>query len=205
MFNFYTKEGQIMDVNQVTRTGAYETAYTKSTQAAEDTSAKKTDEKKKEESGAIYEKNNSADRSAIIAKMKADAEQRTSQLKTLVESMMRQQGQQIGTADSMWRFLAGGNFTVTAAAKAQAQAAIAEDGYYGVEQTSDRIVEFAKALTGGDASKAEEMRAAFEKGFKLATKSWGQTLPDISQKTYDAVMDKFDQWVGKTDKTETEA
>ena len=40
------------------------------------------------------------------------------------------------------------------------------------------------------------MRAAFEKGFKAATKAWGKDLPDISQKTYDAVMKKFDDWAG---------
>lgn len=189
-----------MDVNQVTKTSAYDTsAYT---QKAQTKPAEETADKKKDSAGAVYEK---SDNSAIIARLKADAEQRTSQLRTMVESMMRQQGQQIGTADSMWRFLAGGNFTVTAEAKAQAQAAIAEDGYYGVEQTSDRILEFAKALTGGDASKTEEMRAAFEKGFKLATKSWGQALPDISQRTYDAVMKKFDDWAGTAAKTEADA
>lgn len=200
MFHFYSKEGTIMDVNQISKTSAYDTsAYTKK---ADSKASDKAAAKEPNDTGAVYEKNNSADRSAIIAQLKADAEQRTSQLRTMVESMMRQQGQQIGTADSMWRFLAGGNFTVTAAAKAQAQAAIADDGYYGVEQTADRIVKFAKALTGGDASKAEEMRAAFEKGFKQATKSWGQALPDISQRTYNAVMDKFDAWVGKTSETE---
>ena len=45
-------------------------------------------------------------------KLKADAEQRTSQLRSLVEKMMTKQGVAIGTADSMWSFLAKGNFTV---------------------------------------------------------------------------------------------
>lgn len=187
-----------MDVNSVNSASTYasKTAYSsqKQEKAAENTASKK-----KEESGAVYEKSSKADRSAIVAKLKADTEQRTQQMRTMVESMMKNQGQQIGTADSMWRFLAGGKFTVTASAKAQAQAAIAEDGYWGVEQTSDRIVEFAKALTGNDSSKAEEMRAAFEKGFKAATKSWGQKLPSISHDTYDAVMKKFDDWKGKTE------
>ena len=49
------------------------------------------------------------------------------------------------------------------------------------------------------------MRAAFEKGFKAATGAWGSKLPDISQKTYQAVMDKFDDWAGvKKAETETE-
>ncbi|MCI8282085.1 MAG: hypothetical protein HFI76_10415 [Lachnospiraceae bacterium] len=187
-----------MDVNNVSSsTYASKTSYSyqkPNTAAAE----KETDVKKKEDAGVVYEKGSKADRSAIIAKMKADTEQRTNQMRSMVESMMKNQGQQIGNADSMWRFLAGGNFTVSAAAKAQAEAAIADDGYWGVSQTSERILNFAKALTGGDASKAEEMRAAFEKGFKQATKSWGQQLPSISQRTYDAVMEGFDKWVGKT-------
>ena len=91
-----------------------------------------------------------------------------------------------------------------AATKAQAQADIAEDGYWGVEQTSSRIVDFAVALTGGDPDKVEEMREAFKKGFKQAEKTWGGELPEISQKTYDAVMKKFDKLAGieEADKTE---
>ena len=69
---------------------------------------------------------------------------------------------------------------------------IAEDGYWGVSQTSQRILDFATALTGGDPDKIEEMRAAFQKGFKQAEKTWGGQLPDISQRTYDAVMKGFD-------------
>lgn len=181
-----------MDINSINNsyaTSAY-SYQTKNTSAEKSTASKAA-----EETGVVYEKN--TDRTAIIEKMKSDVEQRTAQMKSLVESMMKNQGVQIGTADDIWHFLASGNFTVTEAAKAQAQEAISENGYWGVEQTSERIVEFAKALTGGDASKAEEMRDAFIKGFKEATKSWGKELPSISQDTYDAVMKKFDKWVGK--------
>lgn len=194
-----------MDMNNINKVNAYAANaaynnYQAPAKTEEETTTPATDA---EESGVVYEKT-STDHSAIIAQLKADAEQRTAQLRSLVESMMKQQGEHIGTADSMWRFLASGNFTVTAEAKAQAEAAIAEDGYYGVKQTSQRIFDFAKALTGGDVSKAEEMREAFIKGFKEATKSWGKELPEISQKTYDAVMDKFDEWVGKTEETEAD-
>lgn len=135
--------------------------------------------------------------SALVQKLKADVEERTSQLRSLVEKIMLGQGNAIGTADDMWSFLRTGNFTVDAATKAQAQADIAEDGYWGVEQTSDRILDFAKALSGGDPEKIEEMRAAFEKGFKMAEKTWGGKLPDISQKTYEATMQKFDAWAAE--------
>lgn len=151
--------------------------------------------------GVVYEKSEATEKpkkykpnAELIAKLKADADARTQQFRTLVEQMMGKQGITIGNADDMWKFLAKGNFTVSPEVKAQAQADIAEDGYWGVKQTSDRIVDFAKALTGGDPDKIEEMRAAFEKGFKQATGTWGGELPEISQQTYQAVMDKFDAW-----------
>jgi hypothetical protein len=37
------------------------------------------------------------------------------------------------------------------------------------------------------------MREAFKKGYAQAEKTWGGSLPEISQKTYDAVMEKFDK------------
>ena len=49
--------------------------------------------------------------------------------------------------------------------------------------------DFAKALSGNDPEKADLLLDAFKKGFKEATKSWGQDLPDISQRTYDAVVE----------------
>lgn len=129
----------------------------------------------------------------LINKLKADADARTEQLRSLVEKMMTGQANAYGKANDIWSFLRSGNYTVDPATKAQAQADIAEDGYWGVEKTSDRIIDFANALTGGDPDKIEDMRAAFEKGFKKAGKTWGGSLPDISQRTYDAVMEKFDK------------
>ena len=167
-------------------------------------SSKKTESSKNNTStGVIYEKGSSdkssssqkTQNSALIAKMKADSDNRISQLRGIVEQMMSKQGAAIGKADDMWSFLAGGNFTVSADVKAQAQADIAEDGYWGVNQTSDRILDFAKALSGNDKSKAQEFADAFKKGFDQATKAWGGKLPDISQQTYDKVLEKFDSWM----------
>ena len=190
-----------MDVNAISKVTS--TPVTTATQvkntAAETEAAKTTD--KKEEIGAIYEKSEKTEatttrkpNTALIEKMKADAEQRTAQLRSIVEQMMTKQGTAIANADDMWKFLAKGDFTVSADVKAQAQADIAEDGYWGVEQTSDRIVDFAKALSGGDPEKADEMLEAFKEGFKQATEAWGDELPEISQKTYDAVLEKIEAW-----------
>lgn len=171
-------------------------------------SSKKTESSKNDTAaGVIYEKSSSdkssssqkTQNSALIAKMKADSDSRISQLRGIVEQMMSKQGAAIGKADDMWSFLAGGDFTVSADVKAQAQADIAEDGYWGVNQTSDRILDFAKALSGNDKSKAQELADAFKKGFDQATKAWGGKLPDISQQTYDKVLEKFDSWMNGED------
>ena len=104
-------------------------------------------------------------------------------------------GNQISYGQGAWK-------NISPEDQAAAQEAISEDGYWGVKQTSERIVAFAKALVGGDPSRVEEMRDAFVKGYEAAEKVWGGALPEISRQTYDAVMKLFDEWAGKTDKAE---
>ena len=198
-----------MAINSITNSVAAQQASTY-TAAKTDYTKKKSESSTKTDTGVVYEK--SSDQTsgtvtkqtdyALVNKLKADAEERTSQLRSLVEKMMTKQGVAIGTADSMWSFLAKGDFTVDEATRAQAQADIADDGYWGVDQTSDRILDFAKALSGNDPEKADLLLDAFKKGFKEATKSWGQDLPDISQRTYDAVVEKSNKWKNGTEETE---
>ena len=206
-----------MGVNGVTEvTNNIATAYTSSINAPAE-SKKKDDEevKVKAEAAAVYEKsdeneakepkisNKEADRTKIIQQLKADDALRQQQLLDIVHKMMGKQVKAYGIAnsdsddESIWRFLAKGDFTVDAATKAQAQEDISEDGYWGVKQTSERILDFAKALAGDDPDKLEQMRSAFEKGYKQAEKTWGGELPEISKNTFDAVMKGFDQLTGK--------
>ncbi len=182
------------------------TGYGTGTQYNSTTTPKTEATKETTEEAAVYEKSSGSnatsyhpkiDHKAIVAQLKADAEARQNQLTSIVEQMISKQGQTIGIADSIWSFLAKGDYTVSPSVKAQAQADISEDGYWGVKQTSDRIVDFAKALSGGDSSKAEELLAAFKKGFEQATHAWGKSLPSISQETYKAVEEKFQQWMNE--------
>lgn len=195
-----------MSVNGITSGSeaysAYAAASAKSATATTTDTEKKTNtttdvgaiyEPSKETAAASAKKKTYKPDTATIAKMKADADARTEQLRSLVEKMMTKQGETYGKANDIWSVLSSGNFTVDAATKAQAQADIAEDGYWGVSQTSSRILDFATALTGGDPGKIEEMRNAFKKGYEQAEKIWGGKLPEISQKTYDAVMEGFDK------------
>ena len=200
-----TGKEETMSVNGVTSTQAAAAySYNSTSAAKEKTSAEEAKTTTTaEDTGVIYEHSTAAKTSStkktytpdtnLVNKLKADAENRASQLRSLVEQMMGKQANTYGNANDIWSFLRSGNFTVDPATKAQAQADIAEDGYCGVNQTSDRIIQFANALTGGDPDKIESMREAFKKGYAQAEKTWGGSLPEISQKTYDAVMEKFDK------------
>lgn len=130
---------------------------------------------------------------ATLEQLKADAKRRTSQLRDLVEKMMLSQGKTFSESE-MYAFLRSDDLTADSETVKQAQADIAEDGYWGINQTSDRLVSFAKALTGGDPSKIDEMITAIQEGFDQATKAWGGELPDISKKTLEATMEKLEKW-----------
>lgn len=194
-----------MSVNSITTSmEATYSAYSTKADSAKKAEVAKTND----EPAAVYEASASkasSDKKTANLKLanhiKSINEARTAQLENIVKQLIAGQGDAFGKAKNMWQFLASGNFTVDAATKAQAEADIAEDGYWGVNATSDRIVDFAVALAGDDPEKLEEMRSAFLKGFNQAKETWGGELPDISQRTYDAVMEKFDKLVGKTEET----
>ena len=194
-----------MSVNGITSTTSTYDPYQvtqPSTKPAQDTGAASGSTPTKEESGVVYEPSKEnptasaqkyTQNTELVNKLKADAESHTKQLQNIVQQLMTKQGQTFNNANDMWRFLASGKFEVDEATKLQAQKDIAEDGYWGVNQTSDRIIDFAKALTGGDPSKIEDMRDAFKKGYEQAEKTWGGKLPEISKQTYDSVMEMFDK------------
>ena len=204
-----------MGVNGVTEvTNNIATTYASTVNAPAEDKKKVEEAKVNTEAAAVYEKsdektsqtasNKQTDRTKIIQQLKADDAVRQQQLLDIVQKMMGKQANAYGIAnsdndDSIWKFLAKGDFTVDAATKAQAQEDISEDGYWGVNKTSERILDFAKALAGDDPDKLEQMRSAFEKGYKQAEKTWGGELPDISKQTYDAVMKGFDELTGKVE------
>ena len=66
-------------------------------------------------------------------------------------------------------------------------------GYWGAEETSQRILGFAKKISGNNPEKFDLLIGAFKTGFEEAKKAFGGTLPDVSHKTYDLVMDGFEK------------
>ena len=101
------------------------------------------------------------------------------------------------TGQGFWAVRAGG-IKLNEADRAQAQQLISEDGFFGVKQTTDRIMGFAKAMVGEGASEAqiEKMRAAVQKGFDEVARMFGgfDKLPQVTKDTHAAIMSAFDSW-----------
>jgi hypothetical protein len=131
---------------------------------------------------------------ATIDRLLSEAEASANRLKDLVERMLLKQGQTIDKATNIYSLLREGKVEVDEETRLQAQKDIAEDGYWGVEQTSERLFSFAKALTGGDPSKADEMIKAVKKGYEAAEKAWGGSLPQISKDTLERTISKIEDW-----------
>lgn len=157
---------------------------------------------------------------AKLAELRASDRAHLQGLQNLVSSLMTQAGKSqfasggnqfnaggmnLNKIDSMWDLLVSdgnGNYYMNPALsteqqdalRAKAQEDIGENGYYGVKQTSQRILDFAKAASGGDPAKIGEMRKMAQKAFDDVKRIMGGKLPEISQQTYDAVMKGFDEW-----------
>jgi hypothetical protein len=90
------------------------------------------------------------------------------------------------------------DFQVGDETRVKAKELIGEDGYYGVKRTTDRIMEFAKALAGSGASEStiNNLRKGVQAGFDAVSKMYGgfDNLPQVSKDTYAAVMKEFDSW-----------
>lgn len=86
------------------------------------------------------------------------------------------------------------NLEVDDSTRINAQQEISEEGFWGVKQTSERAIDFAKALAGGDPSKIALLRASVEEGYKAAEKAWGGELPEISKQTLEATLKGLDDW-----------
>lgn len=180
-----------MSVNGVTSYAADYNAYTDSA-SKKSTASKKAAEDTQQSTGVVYSsKMTEEQRAAIVQQLQDDSQRQIDSFKSMVQDMFRNQGIAVQNSDDLWAMIANGEYTVDEAAAKKAQELISEDGYWGVNQTSDRILQMAVALSGGDEEGMNEMLAAFEKGYKQATKAWGKELPDISKQTYDAVQEKF--------------
>lgn len=149
-------------------------------------------QKEKNNPAAVYEKSKTEGKKHVyekinIAQLKRDSEKAYATLKQIVEDLLKRQGKTLNILQQ------DDIVKVDETARMEAKELIGANGPLSVEATSDRIVNFAKAISGGDKSKMDTLKKAIDKGFKEAEKILGE-LPEISQKTYTRIMEKLDAW-----------
>lgn len=131
------------------------------------------------------------ERSNYIEELKQKSEKHFESLKNLVRKMLEKQGytfQDIHDGKIDWD-----TFEVDDETRAEAAANVADDGPFGAEATSNRIVKFAIALSGGDPDKLGILRGAIDEGFSAVKEIFGE-LPEVSKRTYDMIYDKLEIW-----------
>lgn len=202
------------DINVGSVVSAYSAYNTVApTKPDEKSAAAKADTKAAADAGVVYEKSSGTeqkatysinkmsaeDRAALVSQLKQDQVDRQNQLAQLVQKMFSDQA---GVSKLSELFTPDNLKNVSAADIEQAKKDVAEDGYWGIKQTSQRLFDFASALAGDDPEKMKEMQAAMEKGFKEATGAWGDELPDICKDTLSAANKMFDEYYASKDQTQ---
>lgn len=137
-------------------------------------------------SAGTYSKNKLT--SAQADMLRKSEEQRMNAFQQMLRSMVVKQGEKSNLS------MFGLNLNVSQADSAAAAASLQEGGEWSVDAVATRLMDMAKALSGGDPSKIEELRTAVQKGFKAAGMDLGGKLPGICNDTYNEVMRRFDDW-----------
>jgi len=142
-----------------------------------------------------------------IEKLWNDMNHMAESIRKLVSSMI---GKNDASGQGFWATKVRSGQKLSEADRAYAQELIGEDGFFGVKQTTQRIMDFAKALVGEGASseRIELMRDAVQKGFDEVARMFGgfDKFPDVTKQTYEAIMKAFDEWLaGSEGKTEAAA
>lgn len=70
---------------------------------------------------------------------------------------------------------------------------INNDGYFGIDKTSQRIIDFVVKGAGNDIDRLRAGREGILRGFTEAEKAWGGKLPDISYKTIEKSLESIDE------------
>ncbi|MBC8413633.1 hydrogenase-4 component G [bacterium] len=86
---------------------------------------------------------------------------------------------------------------VTELSQEEAEALVSADGYFGIEQTAQRIFEFASSLAGESTEGLRAAREGIIQGFKEAQSMFGVELPDISHSTLNRALELMDAHIGK--------
>lgn len=133
-----------------------------------------------------------------IQQLKDESENILSHLKQIVTALLKRQGLEFREISEIIPD-ALKDVTVDEIAQEEAQAMLEEGGDLSAGKVSDRIVDFAKAISGGDKSKVDLLKKAIDAGFEAAGIEFGEELPEICKDTYNLIMEKLDAWVNEAE------
>ncbi|HAN44545.1 MAG TPA: hypothetical protein DCP97_04045 [Ruminococcaceae bacterium] len=191
-------------INTSKITTAYQAAANSAKKSEIEQAASKTDgfaesAYKKAAEAKIYTSKSvlSKENAETVKRLQQQAEMRMQKLIDTVRTLIEQQGGKFAELSDTLKLK-----DIDPKVVEEAKKSLEGDGEFSVKTVSSNIINMAKALANGDNSKLGELRAAFEKGFKMAENAFGGKLADICYETYDAVIKGFDELEGK--KTESD-
>lgn len=193
----HKKEAYFMQINHLQTTIYNKTIYEKkATQQNQDVSVSKNQSISKNQD--VFEKSNDTvvEEAITYAPPKKLTEKQVDELKNQMKQSMidlakKMLNEQVSIAnDKDFEQLAkklGIGTTPEAAAEA-----ISENGQWGVDAVSTRLMDMVITLSGGDVEKAGILREAIQKGF--AEVGALDSLPQVCQDTYHETMKRLDYW-----------
>lgn len=93
---------------------------------------------------------------------------------------------------------------ITKLSPEEAKELVSDDGFFGVDKTSQRVSSFVIDLAGDNIEALREARKGIVQGFEEAEKMWGGNLPEISYQTQEKTLDIVDKKIAELLKTDAQ-
>ncbi len=92
---------------------------------------------------------------------------------------------------------------ITELSPEEAEKLLDVEGFFGIEQTSNRVANFVFSFAGDDIELLKEGREGIIRGFEEAQKLFGNQLPEISFKTQEKTLELIDAKINSLNNEET--
>jgi len=92
---------------------------------------------------------------------------------------------------------------ITELSPEEAEELLDVEGFFGIEQTSNRVANFVFSFAGDDIELLKEGREGIIRGFEEAQKLFGNQLPEISFKTQEKTLELIDSKINALNNKET--
>jgi len=93
---------------------------------------------------------------------------------------------------------------ITELSEEEATELIGEDGFFGVENTANRVADFVFGFSSDDADIISQAREGIVQGFEEAQEIWGGELPQISLDTHARTLEIIDAKIAELNEPVTE-